>query len=202
MRAMYLKPAFCPMILALAGNAIGAPADSAREAAELERLVARDEAVVRHAVADLNGDGLRDLVFIVEPKQAGADSDGDDGPRTLKIAIRSADGKLAVVKESSRAVYCRSCGGVFGDPFDSLDASRQRFSIHHYGGSSWRWAVTTTFAYSRRDNSWQLVQVDESSFHASNPEKMESKTHRPPRSFGKIDIADFDPQNFLGVGPT
>jgi hypothetical protein len=140
---------------------------------------------------------VRDVVLIVEPKEV---SLGDEGKRTLKIAIRTPDGALRVVKESGKAVYCRSCGGVWGDPFDSLWAGVKTFSIHHYGGSNWRWTNTFTFAYSRRDKTWQLVEVEESGFHTSNPDAMETVTYRPPRHFGKIDIAEFDPEKFKGVG--
>ncbi|HWJ95714.1 MAG TPA: hypothetical protein VNT33_13375, partial [Telluria sp.] len=124
----------------------------------------------------------------------------EEGKRILKIAIRSPDGALKVAKESHKAVLCRSCGGMFGDPFAGLTASNRTFSVNHYGGSAWRWSANYTFNYSRRDNTWQLVRVDESSFHASEPEKQTSKSYRPPRDFGKIDITTFDPEHFKGVG--
>jgi len=57
--------------------------------------------------------------------------------------------------------------------------------------------VETKFNYSRRDKTWQLVQVINTSFHAGDPENMTTQTHTPPKDFGKIDIADFDPENYL-----
>jgi hypothetical protein len=192
---------FYPLLFALSGNANGASVDVIDMPPELKRLVGKGESLLAYASADLNGDGLRDVVFIVESKAPSTKPQEEEGLRTLKIAVRSADGALKVVKQNGRVVYCRSCGGAFGDPFDSLEASGKRFTIHHYGGSGWRWANAYTFAYSKRESTWQLVRVEESSFHASDPDKMESKTHRPPRSFGKIDIVEFDPAKFLGVGP-
>jgi hypothetical protein len=189
-------------LLALPVFAGAASADTGKPPAELDRFVARGESLLAFEQADLNGDGLRDVVFIVEPVQANDDAAEDDGgTRTLRIAIRAPDGSLKIVKESSRVALCRRCGGAFGDPFAGLSASKNTFSVGHYGGSGWRWSTEYTFHYSRRDATWQLVQVDESSFHVSDPEKLEAKTYRPPRHFGKIDIADFDPEHFKGVGP-
>ena len=86
------------------------------------------------------------------------------------------------------------CGGGVGP---AQLASKQ---FGNYGGSGWRWSLGATFNYSKRDNTWQLVEVQTSSFHAADPENGEDKTMRPPRDFGKIDIADFDPDRFEGGG--
>lgn len=169
--------------------------------AELAPFVGKGESLLAFESADLNGDGLRDFVFIVEEAVKASEDAQDDAARTLRIAIRAPDGTLKVVKESSRVVLCRACGGVFGDPFGGLSAAKNTFSVHHYGGSGWRWSNTYTFNYSKRDATWQLVRVDESSFHASEPEKQKTRMYRPPRHFGKIDIAEFDPEKFMGVGP-
>jgi hypothetical protein len=44
------------------------------------------------------------------------------------------------------------------------------------------------------------VRVTESSFHASEPNKAKTTVRRPPKDFGKIGFAEFDPQKFLGRG--
>ncbi|WP_193763588.1 hypothetical protein [Methylomonas methanica] len=97
-------------------------------------------------------------------------------------------------------MFCSTCGGVFGDPFAELSATTKSFSVSHYGGSNWRWTNRFQFNYSRRDNTWQLVRVEQSSFHTSDPETAKTTTYTPPTDFGKIDIADFDPENFQGFG--
>lgn len=193
----------CSMaLIAMPGG--GQAVETDGEAAELKQFVAKGESLLDFAFADLNGDGRKDAVFIVEPKNGDENArlNGDDeGIRTLKIALRSTNGSLKIVKANGKVAFCRSCGGVFGDPFDGLAASNKGFSVSHYGGSSWRWTFTSSFAYSRRDATWQLISVEQSSFHASDPDNIESKTFRPPRDFGKIDIADFDPGQFMGIGP-
>jgi hypothetical protein len=166
--------------------------------AELKRLVPNGSKLLDWQIADLNIDGRPDVLAVNESNAGQSD---DDGPRTLLIAIRQADGALKVVKRNDKVVYCRQCGGIFGDPFESLSAAPGKLSVHHYGGSNWRWSNTFSFAYSRRDETWQLVRVEESSFHTSAPDKIKTRTYKPPRDFGKIDLADFDPEHFKGVGP-
>jgi len=196
MMTLHVRLAIALFGAALAGPAIAAPVDSVP--AELKRLIPRETTLLDHQIADLNGDDRPDIVFIVEGKSGESD---DDGQRSLLIAVRQPDGSLKTVKQSDKVVYCRQCGGVFGDPFAGLEAARGGFSVNHYGGSNWRWSNSFRFAYSRRDDSWQLIRVEESSFHTANPNRIKSKAYKPPSDFGKIDIADFDPENFKGVGP-
>ena len=82
-----------------------------------------------------------------------------------------------------------------GDPLQVVSAKDKSFRIEHYGGSGWRWSMNYQFNYSRRDDTWQLVRVEETSFHVSEPDKMEKDLVRmPPKDYGKIDIAEFDPE--------
>lgn len=141
--------------------------------------------------ADLNGDNLADYILVLEKP------DVEEEQRPLLIITRSADGSLKRVKQNNKAVYCSNCGGMMGDPFQDVSVGPKTFTINHYGGSGWRWSTSTTFNYSRKDKTWQLVGVETSSFHAADHEKVETKHHKPPRDFGKIDIADFDPDNYL-----
>ncbi len=152
--------------------------------------------------ADLNGDGLEDFILVLERQKAKpSDPEIEDRQRILLILVRKPDGRLVEARRNDRVVYCSTCGGVMGDPFQGVEAGLKTFTVSHYGGSSWRWSVDYKFGYSRRDDTWQLVQVKESSSHAGDPEKAENKTYRPPKHFGKIDISDFDPEKWKGQGP-
>jgi hypothetical protein len=151
---------------------------------------------------DLNGDGRQDFVLVLERQKAQAsDEDIEEDQRPLLLLVRQADGKLKEAKRNSKLVYCSSCGGMMGDPFQGVEVGSKSFTVSHYGGSAWRWAVDYKFAYSRKDDTWQLVRVEESNFHASDPDNGENKVYTPPRDFGKIDIADFDPEKWKGQGP-
>lgn len=147
--------------------------------------------------ADLDFDGVKDYVLVLQKK-----GDVDEGSRPLLIITRAPDGSLKQRARNDKLVYCASCGGVMGDPFQGVEAGPGRFAVTHYGGSAWRWANAFRFAYSRRDATWQLVRVEEESFNSLDPDKtLKKRLYIPPRDFGKIDIGDFDPNKFQGVGP-
>src|SRR5207247_155192 len=107
---------------------------------------------------------------------------------------RGADGKLSLAKRNEKVVLCSQCGGVMGDPFQGVTVGPKTFSVSHYGGSAWRWSNEYKFNYSMRDKTWQLVRGEDSSFHASDPKNEKTNVYIPPRDYGKIDIADFDPE--------
>lgn len=142
---------------------------------------------------DLNRDGREDVVLVLEPQDP-------EQPRPLLILVRDAKGALKLAKRSAKAVFCRNCGGMMGDPFQGVVVEKGRFTIQHYGGSAWRWSSNFTFGWSRRDQSWQLVRVENTSFHASEPKPEEKTVHIPPRDFGLIDVTEFDPEDYKGRG--
>lgn len=165
--------------------------------AEVRPFVEAGTKAIAVEAADLNGDGRGDFVLVLERENPA--TDGDDFPvnqRPLLLLVRGADGRLAVEKRNERLVMCSRCGGVFGDPFEGVEAGRNTFTVNFYGGSNWRWKYSYRFNYSRRDGTWQLVRTEEISYHTSDPDKMKTRVLTPPRDFGKIDIADFDPENY------
>lgn len=165
--------------------------------AEVQPFVEAGTKAIAVEAADLNGDGRGDFVLVLE--KANPAKDADDfpvGERPLLILLRGADGKLSEAARNERVVMCSKCGGVFGDPFEGVIAGRNTFSVEHYGGSNWRWKNSYKFNYSRIDKTWQLVRTEELSYHTSNPDKMERHVYTPPRDFGKINLADFNPEKY------
>jgi hypothetical protein len=160
---------------------------------EVQLFVEKGTTLLAIERGDLNGDDREDIVLVLEP-------DDPDQPRPLLLLVRDAKGALKLAKRAAKAVFCRECGGIMGDPFQAVSVQKGRFTIEHYGGSAWRWSASYTFAWSRRDQSWQLVRVESSSFHATEPEKMETTIETPPKDFGLIDVTDFDPEDYLGKG--
>ena len=164
---------------------------------EVQPFVEAGTKAIAVEAADLNGDGRGDFVLVLEKENPAKDADDFPvGERPLLILLRGDDGKLSAAKRNERVVMCSKCGGVFGDPFEGVVAGRNTFTVMHYGGSNWRWAYSYKFNYSRIDRAWQLVRVEELSYHTSDPDKMERHVYTPPRDYGKIDIADFDPEKY------
>ena len=184
--------------LGVAALSITAQENELKVPAEVASFVEAGTKAIALEKADLNGDRREDFILVLE--KANAAKDADDFPvnqRPLLILLRGADGKLTVAKRNDRVVMCSQCGGVFGDPFDGVIAGRNTFSVEHYGGSNWRWKYSYKFNYSRIDQTWQLVSTRELNYHTANPNKVDTKIYTAPRHFGKIDIADFDPENYL-----
>jgi hypothetical protein len=145
---------------------------------------------------DLDGDGISDCILVLEEKEAEYER-----RRILRILLGTAAGGFKAAKRSESAVRDDRCGGTLGDCLQGVIVTPRQFVIGEYGGSGWRWSREATFRYSRRDRTWQLVEVTEQSFHVGNPEKVEVTTHKPPRDFGKIDIEEYDAFDYLGKGP-
>jgi hypothetical protein len=149
-------------------------------------------------VADLNRDGRPDAILVLEAEKDDPESDGR--PRTLLILAGQADGTFREAARNAKIVYCSRCGGMMGDPFNGVDVGPGTFTVTNAGGSSWRWGVSYRFNYSRRDDAWQLVRVQEDDYHASDAAKAKTIVSTPPKHFGKIDIAAFDPENWKNQG--
>lgn len=147
---------------------------------------------------DLNGDGRQDFILVLERENPAKDeNDFPINQRPLLLLLRGEDGKLTVAKRNERIIMCSQCGGIFGDPFEGVTVGRNTFTTEFYGGSAWRWKYSYQFNYSRIDKTWQLVRTESLSYHTSDPNKVKTEIHTPPRHFGKIDLSDFDPENYL-----
>ncbi|HEX7317235.1 MAG TPA: hypothetical protein VF297_25280 [Pyrinomonadaceae bacterium] len=174
-----------------------AQAEELQVPAEVRPFVEAGTKAIAVEAADLDGDGRGDFVLVLERENPAKDK--DDFPvnqRPLLLLLRGADGTLSAAKRNERVVLCSQCGGIFGDPFEGVEVGRNTFTVHHYGGSAWRWKNSYKFNYSRIDKTWQLVRVEELSYHTSDPNKMERHVYTPPRDYGKIDFADFNPENY------
>ena len=151
---------------------------------------------------DLNADGRKDHILVVsEPVDENAAWEEGAGERSVMILVREPGGELRLAGRNDLVVLCRNCGGVFGDPFAGVSIRGSSFTVNNYGGSNDRWSYSYTFAYSRRDSTWQLVRVEDESFHALDPKHTtKRRVYTPPKNFGLINFADFDPDNFMGKG--
>ena len=171
--------------------------------AQLRAFVEQGTQPIWYSKADLDKDGKDDYLLVLQKdRKPGAEEyEMEEKQRPLLILVQGPDGKLHEAARNERVVLCSNCGGVLGDPFVGIEASPGAFTVMHYGGSSWRWSSNVKFGYSRKDRAWQLVRVEESNFHTSDPDKEKVDVATPPKDFGKIDFKDFDPENWKGVGP-
>jgi hypothetical protein len=187
------------VLLASPGTAGQDPEPDVEVPAAARPFVTKGTRALAFESADLNRDGRPDAILVVEAAQDDPESDGR--PRTLLVLAGQPDGTFREAARNAKIVYCSRCGGMMGDPFQGVTAGPGRFTVQNAGGSGWRWGVSYRFDYSRRDDAWQLVRVEEDDFHASDAATPKRVVSTPPKHFGKIEIKDFDPENWKGQGP-
>ena len=132
-----------------------------------------DDGVVR---GDLNKDGIEDIVIVVGSKWEQDEnwsekaSDSNVAPRLLIILFGTDSGYVQIAK-NDKAILCKDCGGIFGDPFAGIEINKNVLSINHYGGSNWRWGYTHKFRF--QDKEFFLIGQTKYSFLAvENCEKL------------------------------
>jgi hypothetical protein len=126
------------------------------------------------ARGDLNKDGIEDVVLALYHKaeKNPIDTSGMDTvpPRILIILLGSKNGFIKIT-ESSSALLCKDCGGVFGDPFAGIEVKKSVLSIYHYGGSSWKWSYTHKFRFQNGDF-YLIGETNESFWSLKQCEKL------------------------------
>ncbi len=153
--------------------------------------------------ADLNGDGLNDYLVVLEmQKKNPSHADIKEKQRPALIIIRQKDGSLKQVKRNDIVISCSTCslpGGLI-DGFSGITVASRTFSISNQQmGSAYQTTYTYKFGYSKRDSTWQLVQVETTQERLDSDDSLKD-IRTPPNSFGKIDFADFDPGFYLQQG--
>jgi len=166
--------------------------------AEVKPFVEKGAKTIALETADINGDGLKDYVLVLERENL-TEKDEFDYPknqRPLLLLTRGKGNKLSEAGRNEKIVMCSECGGMMGDPFAGVAVGRNTLTVNHYGGSAWRWETSYKFNYSRIDKTWQLVRFERSDFHAADDERTIKRRVMTPKDFGKIDLAGFDPEFF------
>lgn len=169
---------------------------------ELERFVDAGARPVCAQPGDVNADGTPDFVLVIERLgvyYTGAEL--QNAKRALLVLVREPGGSLRLAARSDHAVMCSQCGGVFGDPFEGVEAQPGSFTVYHYGGSAWRWRADYTFAYVPSAGTWRLAKVKELTHWTLDPNKIQERTFTTPGDFGAIDLARFRPETWNPRAP-
>jgi hypothetical protein len=146
--------------------------------------------VLDYIAGDVNNDKKPDAILLL--KQNGEDTTYDELKRPFIILVRQPDGKLQQIKRNDDVIMCRQCGGVFGDPYESVDIIKGGFAIHFYGGSSWRWGFEYSFRYDSLNTNWYLVKEKQVNYHNINIDNTWKEITIPAAELGKISIDSFN----------
>ncbi|MDF2192867.1 hypothetical protein [Paraflavitalea sp. CAU 1676] len=150
--------------------------------------------VIDTCSGDLNLDQYGDMLVVLKENDEATkakDVEGETIKRPMLVLLGQPDGTYNQVARNDNAVYCVSCGGVMGDPYQQLAIKQGYFSVEHYGGSAWRWTRVITFKYSPADSTWLLHKDGGESYHTSDPDKVTQKV-RTVKDFGKVPFTAFD----------
>lgn len=78
---------------------------------------------------------------------------GDEGKRALRVFESGKE-----VARSQAIVPCRECGGLLGDPFQSLGWKNEVLTVENFSGSRESWRESWKIA--RRSGNWFLIGWD------------------------------------------
>jgi hypothetical protein len=109
--------------------------------AELSAFLSPGNSLRLAARGDIDGDGDHDVVIVLET----GDGDAVRQPRPLLLLRRDADGRLQRAIESPRAISCRRCGGMVGDPLQGIRIAPGTLTLRFEGGSRELWSKEFRF---------------------------------------------------------
>jgi hypothetical protein len=104
------------------------------------------------SAGDFNNDGIKDVAVVLI--DSGYEKITGDGNRSL-IILKGARTGYFLSSHCDSAFLCFGCGGVHGDPFESLRFDDGRLILKHIVGSAYRSELTTRFRY--QDGEWVLI---------------------------------------------
>lgn len=161
------------------------------DVAPIDPYVPRGFSVSDQYNADINQDGFNDKILVLTDMREVSPAQTEEGPRRLLVILLGTKEGFTVAVETDRVVYCKTCGGMMGDPYVRIAIKPPFFTVEHYGGSAWRWKRYTTFKYAKEQKSFLLHKDGHEFFNASAPNKVQ-KIIQTSKNFGNVKIQDFD----------
>lgn len=156
-----------------------------------EYFVPKGWDILAQAKGDINKDGIEDYAVVIKDLDEDMNEE-KDYQRIFIVLLRNKDRSCYLYHASEKAILCKRCGGVFGDPFQSLVIKNGELSIEHFGGSAERWGISNVFIWNGKD--LVLVKSIKSSASATDADNTYKEETKTPKDFGKILLKDFDVQ--------
>lgn len=167
------------------------PENSHRNVNEILEHIPHGSDIRMSFSGDIDNDGDEDALVVLQ--KPGTEHRLD--PRTLVILQRDLHGKLVKRAEGIKAISCTACGGMFGDPLQKIETSRNGFSIRFEGGSRYLWGIEYQFAYEQITNDWFLVEIRDGSLDRLTGDSESRTLNR--NDFETVSIGQFDIKEFL-----
>jgi hypothetical protein len=139
---------------------------------------------------DIDGDGDQDAVIVLDAGDGAARQ-----PRTLLLLRRDADGRLQRALESPRAISCRRCGGMIGDPLQGIRIAPGALTLRFEGGSREMWSSEFEFTPAPGGDAWRLTDVTHRGSDRADGGKSAERT-LSPEEIGEVSLTSFDASEF------
>jgi hypothetical protein len=166
--------------------------------AEIEQFILKGHQLLDFVTGDLNGDKRPDAILIL--KIAGEDTlqrEDDTYPkRPMLLLVRQHNGALKLAARNDTVVMCRQCGGIFGDPYESVSIEKAAFSINFYGGSAWRWSHEYSFRYNPLKKDWFIYRESQTSYWNGDPDKSFSSATVASDELPVLSFSQYRPLHF------
>ena len=184
---------WAPLVLVLLSACTSQPGPSQPPAAdgELSAFLPPGTSLRLAERGDIDGDGDQDAVIVLET----GDGDAARQPRPLLLLHRDADGRLQRAIESPRAISCRRCGGMIGDPLQGIRIAPGALTLRFEGGSREMWSSEFEFTPAPGGDAWQLVGVTHRGFDRADGGKSAERT-LSAEEIGDVSLASFDASEF------
>lgn len=161
---------------------------------DLKAFIPENFEILDTTSADINSDGNPDIVMVLHVKNEEDLREGgkteEDLPRPILLLAGNPDGTFKLAARNNHDPYCITCGGMMGDPYQGVAASKGSFTFVAYGGSSWRWAVEDEFAWVPAENTWKLSRKRSISYQVFDTTSFKDKTKIAPE-LKSIKFEDF-----------
>ena len=184
---------WAPLVLALLSACTSPPGLSQPPApdSELSAFLPPGTSLRLAERGDIDGDGDQDVVIVVET----SDGDAARQPRPLLLLRRDADGRLQRTIESPRAINCRRCGGMVGDPLQGIRIEPGALTLRFEAGSRELWSSEFQFTPMPGGDAWRLSGVTHRGFDRANGGKSAERT-LSREEIGEVSLASFDASEF------
>ena len=184
--------AWAPLALALLSACTAPPGMSQPPApdSELSAFLPPGTSLRLAERGDIDGDGDQDVVIVLET----GDGDAARQPRPLLLLRRDADGRLQRALESPRAISCRRCGGMIGDPLQGIRIAPGALTLRFEGGSREMWSSEFQFT-PVPGGEWRLTDVTHRGFDRAESGKNAERT-LSREEIGDVSLASFDASEF------
>jgi len=185
----------CPLFLLITSLCFFQKAENVRlpnhhidatEYKNIRKFISKGFVVLDQANGDINSDGLIDKILILRQT---AEITAEE-KRPVLLLIRQKNNSYLKAFQNDNIILSLGDGGIHGDPYYGITINNGRFSLEHFGGSSWRWTQVITFAYDRNVKDWRLYSLSNSSWHSIGKLEL-TEERKNSTDFGKLTFAEF-----------